>query len=45
MNCLTFEISFCGSDFGNYNYYHFNNTIYREIAESFCQSIVDYYEP
>jgi cytosolic carboxypeptidase protein 2/3 len=38
-------VSFCGSDFGKYEYYHFNLNIYREIANSFCQSLEDYYDP
>lgn len=45
INCFTLEVSFCGSDFGKYEYYHFNLNIYREIANSFCQSLEDYYEP
>lgn len=45
INCFTLEVSFCGSDFGKYEFYHFNVNIYREIANSFCQSLEDYYEP
>lgn len=39
MNCFTLEVSFCGSDFGKYEFYHFNLSIYREIAHAFCQSL------
>ena len=39
VNCFTLEMSFCGSDFGKYEFYHFNNSIYREIANGFCQSL------
>ena len=45
MNCFTLEVSFCGSDFGKYESYHFNLSIYREIAHAFCQSLEEYYEP
>lgn len=38
-------MSFCGSDFGKYEYYHFNVNIYRDIANAFCQSLEEYYEP
>jgi hypothetical protein len=39
------ELSFCGSDFGKYEGYHFNTNIYRDIAYAFCQSLDEYYEP
>lgn len=29
INCFTLEVSFCGSDFGKYEFYHFNVNIYR----------------
>ena len=45
VNCFTLEISFCGSDFGQYEFYHFNLNIYKDIAHGFCQSLEDYYEP
>jgi hypothetical protein len=31
--CYTIEISFCGADFGKYDYFHFNLENYQEIAE------------
>ncbi|CAD8070138.1 unnamed protein product [Paramecium sonneborni] len=45
INCYTLEMSFCGADFGKYEYFHFNLDIYKEIAQSFCLSIIDCYEP
>ena len=44
-NSFTLEMSFCGSDFGKYEFYHFNINIYRDIANAFCQSLEEYYEP
>lgn len=44
-NCYTLEISFCGADSGKYEYFHFNQDIYKEIAHSFCNSIIDCFEP
>ena len=32
LNCYTLEISFCGADLGKYEYFHFNQDIYKEIA-------------
>jgi hypothetical protein len=31
--CYTIEISFCGADFGKYDYFHFNLENYKEVAE------------
>lgn len=45
MNCFTLELSFCGSDFGKYEFYHFNMNIYKDIAHAFCQSLEEFYEP
>jgi hypothetical protein len=45
VNCFTLELSFCGADFGPEEFKHFNLGTYRSIAESFCQSIYDCYEP
>ena len=45
INCFTLEMSFCGSDFGRYEFYHFNNSICKEIAHGFCQSLEDLFEP
>ncbi|KAL4508114.1 hypothetical protein ABPG72_021487 [Tetrahymena utriculariae] len=45
LNCYTLEISFCGADLGKYEYFHFNLDIYKEIAQGFCQSIIDCFEP
>jgi cytosolic carboxypeptidase protein 2/3 len=45
VNCYTLEISFCGADNGKYEYFHFNLENYKEIAEEFFQSIIDFFEP
>lgn len=45
INCYTFEISFCGSDTGKYEYRHFNLANYRKMAEGFCNTIYDVFEP
>lgn len=36
-------MSFCGSDFGKYEYFHFNLEIFKEIAQSFCFSLLEYH--
>ena len=40
-NCYTLEISFCGADYGRYEYLHFNNEMFREIGNQFCVTILD----
>eukprot|EP00828_Plagiopyla_frontata_P003071 TRINITY_DN10789_c0_g1_i1.p1 TRINITY_DN10789_c0_g1~~TRINITY_DN10789_c0_g1_i1.p1 ORF type:complete len:218 (-),score=40.50 TRINITY_DN10789_c0_g1_i1:180-833(-) len=45
INCYTLEVSFCGADFGKYEYLHFNLEIYKEISWMFCHSIIDCFEP
>jgi len=39
------EVSFCGADMGKYEFKHFNLDNYRGMAEAFCSSILDLYEP
>ena len=36
-------MSFCGSDFGKYEYFHFNLEIYKEIGQSFVLSLLEYH--
>ena len=43
-NCYTLEISFCGPDFGKYEYFHFTFDMFKELADSFCHSILDFYD-
>lgn len=38
-------MSFCGADFGPEEFKHFNLDTFRNIAQAFCQSIYDCYEP
>lgn len=38
-------MSFCGADAGKYEYKHFNLDNYRAMAEGFCLTIYDMYEP
>ena len=45
VNCYTLEVSFCGPDAGKHEYRHFNQEHYRAMAEGFCLSIYDLYEP
>jgi hypothetical protein len=45
MNCYTLELSFCGADFGEREYLHFNLDQFKEIAQGFCQSILELYDP
>ncbi len=40
INCYTLEISFCGADFGKYEYFHFNHDIYKEMGDSFGFSLL-----
>lgn len=44
-NCFTLEISFCGPDFGKYEYFHFTYDMLKELADSFCYSILDMNDP
>lgn len=44
-NCFTLEISFCGPDFGKYEYFHFTYDMFKELADSFCASILDVADP
>mmetsp|Transcript_13479 Transcript_13479/g.11544 ORF Transcript_13479/g.11544 Transcript_13479/m.11544 type:complete len:495 (+) Transcript_13479:437-1921(+) len=45
LNCYTLEISFCGPDFGKFEYLHFNYDMFREMAVTFCHSILDMTDP
>lgn len=45
INCFTLEVSFCGADAGKLEYKHFNIDNYRSMAEAFCMTICDLYEP
>ncbi len=36
INSYTLEVSFCGADFGKYEFFHYNQDIFQEIAENFC---------
>jgi len=45
INCYTLEISFCGPDFGKYEYFHFTYDMLKELADSFCYSILDMHDP
>eukprot|EP01017_Pseudomicrothorax_dubius_P030176 TRINITY_DN3736_c0_g1_i4.p1 TRINITY_DN3736_c0_g1~~TRINITY_DN3736_c0_g1_i4.p1 ORF type:complete len:304 (+),score=75.68 TRINITY_DN3736_c0_g1_i4:107-1018(+) len=45
INCYTLEISFSGSDQGKYQFIHFNLPLFREMANTFCQTLVDYGDP
>lgn len=45
INCFTLEISFCGADFGKYEYFHFNQDIYEQIAHDFIMSLYDFFDP
>lgn len=38
------EISFCGADFGKYEYFHFNLDIYEQIAYNFIATLFDFFE-
>jgi hypothetical protein len=38
-------MSFCGPDVGRYEYLHFNYEMFREVAISFCQTILDLADP
>ncbi len=38
-------MSFCGSDFGKYEYFHFNLDIFKDLAQAFCRSLIDCFEP
>lgn len=43
--CYTLELSFCGADFGKYDYFHFNLENFQEIAEQFMTSLIDLFDP
>jgi len=45
INCYTLELSFCGPDVGEYEYYHFNYEMFKKAAVSFCVSLVDLCDP
>lgn len=38
------EISFCGSDFGKFEYFHFSHDIYDQIAQDFVKSMCDFFD-
>ena len=44
MNCFTLEMSFCGADFGKFEFFHFNYDIYEQIAHDFVSSLSDFFE-
>ena len=44
MNCFTLEMSFCGADFGKFEFFHFNFDIYEQIAHDFVASLNDFFE-
>ncbi len=37
-------MSFCGSDFGKFEYFHFNFDILEQIAQEFVLSLNDFFE-
>ena len=37
-------MSFCGADFGKFEYFHFNFDIYDQIALDFTSSLCDFFE-
>lgn len=45
INCYTLEVSFCGADAGKYEFKHFNLDNFRSMAEGFCLTVYDMYEP
>jgi hypothetical protein len=38
-------MSFCGADMGRYEYLHFNYEMFKEIATSFCHTMLDLADP
>ncbi len=44
-NCYTLEISFCGADYGKSEYLHYNTDMFKQIASTFCLSILDLADP
>ena len=45
IHCYTLEASFCGADFGKYEFFHYNQEIFYEIAVSFCKCLIDMFDP
>jgi len=44
-NSFTLEASFCGSNFGTLQDYHFNTGHFQEAGRSLCGALLDYYLP
>ena len=43
VNCYTLECSFCGSDFGKFQYLHFNTDMLQSIGPKFCETIMEFH--
>lgn len=45
INSQTLEASYCGPDIGPQRDYHFNTYLMQEIGKSFCEAVVDMFDP
>lgn len=45
VNSFTMEASFCGSNFGKFADFHFNQEHLQQVGHDFCEGLLDFYSP